>query len=102
MFEHLPYPHSEIKKILKFLKKNGYFYIEVPKEYVVSNNGSINKNKLSTKRHWHEHINFYSENSLTRFIELADLELIKIQSKNVTKDDFKLEIFQVLAKKIKN
>lgn len=102
VFEHLPYPNSEIKKILKFLKKNGYLYIEVPKEYTVGNNGSISKNKLSTKRHWHEHINFYSKKSLTKFIELAGLELIKIQSSNVNKDDFKLEIFQVLAKKIKN
>ena len=37
------------------------------------------ENVLAKKRHWHEHINFYSEISLRNMIENSGLEILKFE-----------------------
>ena len=58
-FEHVSYPVDVIKELKKYLKPNGYFIIEVPKEYP----------DLVDNRDFHEHINLWSETSLVNFLE---------------------------------
>jgi len=98
VFEHLPYPLQALKKLSLNLNDNGYIYIEVPKESIMNEN-KIDKNILNNKKHWHEHINFFSIKSLSTLVKNAGLSLINIDDKNVTKDEFHLSIYQLIAKK---
>lgn len=99
VLEHTPEPLKELIKIRKNLKKNGYIYIEVPRENLTIDY-SDPLERLNNKHHWHEHINFYDFKSLEFLVKKADLELIAIKDKNVTKSEFKLNIFQLIARKI--
>ena len=87
-----------LKKLSLNLNDNGYIYIEVPKESIMNEN-KIDKNILNSKKHWHEHINFFSIKSLSTLVKNAGLSLINIDDKNVTKDEFHLSIYQLIAKK---
>ena len=98
VFEHIPYPLKELSRLVTSLKKNSYIYIEVPHESLIDDN-HLDKNILNLKKHWHEHINFFSKKSLTNLINQAGLKLIKINKKNVSKGKFILSIYQLVAKK---
>lgn len=100
VLEHTPYPLLELKKLKNNISNNGYIYIEVPKESIVSKYRNVEK-RLMNKHHWHEHINFYDVMSLKTLITKAGLKLIKLSSTNVSKGDFKLNIFQLIAKNVK-
>jgi len=98
VFEHIPYPLKELKKLALNLKKNSCIYIEVPHESII-NDGHLDKNILNVKKHWHEHVNFFSRESLENLIHQAGLKLLKIDKKNVTKGKFVLSIYQLVAMK---
>jgi hypothetical protein len=49
-------------------------YIEVPHEELMAKNVA---DRERLKRHWHEHINFYSERSMARLVENCGLAVIK-------------------------
>lgn len=59
VLEHVPYPRAIIKKLMANVVSGGVIYIEVPFEDVMQS-----KTGGASKRHWHEHINFFSERSL--------------------------------------
>ena len=101
VFEHIPYPLRALKELILNLNDNGFIYIEVPKESIM-NEKSLDMNLLSSKKHWHEHVNFFSTKSLTKLVKNAGLDLVDIDAKNVTKDEFSLSIYQLIAKKTKN
>jgi aminopeptidase N len=51
-------------------------YIEVPFEKLMQNNPH-SKNKYLLKKHWHEHINFFSESSLHELTKNCGLKIVK-------------------------
>ena len=56
-------------------------YIEVPHENLIMNE----KNDLHVKKkHWHEHINFYTLESLKSLIDNSGLMLIDVNNLEVT------------------
>lgn len=65
VLEHLPYPSDIILEISEAAKKQTKIYIEVPLEEIMLNG---NSEQHKEKKHWHEHINFFTEKSLTRLI----------------------------------
>jgi hypothetical protein len=60
----------------------------------------IDKNEI--KRHWHEHINFYSENSIKELLKACNLNILEIEifsntlDKNLVNFDY---IFMIACKK---
>jgi len=100
VFEHVPYPLKALKELILNLNDNGHIYIEVPKESIIDDK-LLDVKILNNKKHWHEHINFYSIKSLSELIKNAGLTLIDISSSDVTKDQFHLSIYQLIAKKLK-
>jgi hypothetical protein len=53
----------------------------------------------SKKKHWHEHVNFYSESSIRALLLFCGLELIDLEVKKVDISfNQNAYIFQVVAK----
>lgn len=75
VLEHVPVPLELIAQIVPVLARNTLFYLEVPHEALMREHpDSLQLAPL--KRHWHEHINFFSEGSLHRLIERVGLEVL--------------------------
>jgi hypothetical protein len=76
VLEHVPYPAKLILEIKQNMRKNTLLYIEVPFEELmrVSEN---DKDLQLKKRHWHEHINFYSQESLRRLLTACGLQIVE-------------------------
>jgi 2-polyprenyl-3-methyl-5-hydroxy-6-metoxy-1,4-benzoquinol methylase len=57
VLEHVPSPLKVLRKISKCMNETGILYIEIPYEKIMKDFSGIDLAK--TKRHWHEHINFF-------------------------------------------
>lgn len=75
VLEHVPFPLALIKQILPALDEQTLVYLEVPYEALVREHpGSLGLAAL--KRHWHEHINFFTPQALHCLLESAELVLV--------------------------
>jgi hypothetical protein len=108
VIEHVSYPQLIINEIKKLLNKSSIFYIELPLEKIMKKNwefegGRLKKNKLliclKNKKHWHEHINFYSKKSLVKLLNFCGLKIIKM---NILPIEIhrSTEVVQIACKKI--
>lgn len=82
VLEHTPYPTIVINMIAQTMGPSSILYIELPCESLVRDS-SDNKNLAVKKKHWHEHINFYSESSIRALLLFCGLELIDLEIKKV-------------------
>lgn len=92
VLEHVPYPSDLLSDITQSMDKESVLYIEVPIESVVLNHKS-DLHKI--KKHWHEHINFYSEKSLYALVENVGLEVKDLNKLQVTDGGQSFWVFQV-------
>lgn len=74
VLEHAPYPADIISNIKALMHADTVLYIEIPLEDIVRSCDS--DTKLANKRHWHEHINFFSESSIRALLSNIGLEVI--------------------------
>ena len=77
VLEHVPYPSDLLFDIRKVLREDAILYIEIPLEEVIRNHAD---QLPFQKKHWHEHINFYSEKSLTRLVETVGMEVVAVKT----------------------
>lgn len=96
IFEHVPYPLQELNKLKKFINKNGHIYIEVPFEQLMKKKISGNK-MLEMKKHWHEHINFFSETSLVSLLYKAGFKNIVTDTLAVSNGNKELNILMAIG-----
>jgi hypothetical protein len=96
VLEHIPYPSDLLVEIKKFMKKRTILYIEVPYENIMKKYKK--NNALYKKRHWHEHINFFSEKSLRKLIKLNKFELIKLKAISTKIAQKKVNLFQIACR----
>lgn len=79
VIEHVPYPARTISAITAVMKEDTVLYVEVPHEDVMRlNQGSKEVHKK--KKYWHEHINFYTCDSLMALLGGCGLRAIGAQS----------------------
>ncbi len=81
VLEHVSYPSDLLYEIKNTMSETSILYIEVPFEDVMKN---YPNDCLARKRHWHEHVNFYSKKSLKRLIENCGFKLIEIEELVIT------------------
>ena len=104
VIEHVSYPKVIINKIKNILNKNSIFYIELPLETFLKKIWHKGTKKdflkyLNKKKHWHEHINFYSKKSLIKLLAQCGLKIIKMNTLSV--EVYKsAEVVQIACKKI--
>jgi hypothetical protein len=95
VLEHVPYPSTLLLDIVNAMDNDSILYLETPLEDVVLNN----ENDLHLlKKHWHEHINFYSEKSLEHLVKNVGLEVLSLNKLQVTAGGKSLYVFQVACK----
>ena len=95
VLEHAPYPADLLFDIVKCMDENTILYIEVPIEDIVLSGGD---NLHLHKKHWHEHINFFSENSISALVENSGLRLIKFNKLNVDLNGKSVNLFQLACR----
>lgn len=75
VLEHVPYPLELLNAMLPAMGSQTLLYLEIPYETLIRE--SPNSRELAPrKRHWHEHINFFSPDSLLPLLERAGLRCI--------------------------
>lgn len=100
VLEHVSYPRELLQDIRNYMSKDTVLYIEIPCEKLIMKKEIIDKNEI--KRHWHEHINFYSENSIKELLKACNLNILEIEifsntlDKNLVNFDY---IFMIACKK---
>ena len=82
VLEHVPEPKQVIDEIVNIMTKNTVLYIEVPLEELFRSNADT-RGLGQQKRHWHEHVNFFSERSLKMLVERCGLQVIAYESLDV-------------------
>ena len=96
VIEHVPFPAEVLQDIRECMDPGSVFYIELPFEKTMQ---KMPKDR-DQKRHWHEHINFFSKQAITNLLPTVGFSVIKIQDTLVApegSDSYK--IIQVAAKK---
>ena len=82
LLEHIPYPRNVLAEIKHVMTINSVLYIEVPLEKIVEENHS-NLDLLNKKRHWHEHINFFSERSIEEMVTSAGMHILSFRREKI-------------------
>lgn len=84
VIEHIPYPSLLINEAKKYIT-NGVIYIEVPFEPLMQKmEGQSDKSiLLKNKKHWHEHINFFSRKSLVALLKNSGFTVILALDKEI-------------------
>ena len=97
VLEHIPWPIPFLKKISGIMNNNHFLYLDLPLEELIINSRK-DRSILKNKRHWHEHINFFSKESLEETVKRSDLKIIAYKEYEYLPSKY---IFQLICKKIK-
>jgi hypothetical protein len=73
VLEHVPYPSDLLQDIQQTMHADSVLYLEVPFEEVVRLHG---REALGHKRHWHEHVNFFSPEAMQGLVENCGLRVV--------------------------
>ena len=83
VLEHIPYPQKILKQIVSAMSDSTILYLEVPYEEVMREFSGF-PDLAQRKHHWHEHINFFSLESMCKLVEAAGLELMEIMPQEIS------------------
>jgi SAM-dependent methyltransferase len=108
VLEHVPYPIRLLQRIKRLMQPRTILYLEVPLEDLFQQSnlsagilwsditfGKISNTRGSRKRHWHEHINFFSPTSLEALVSTCGFRTLAYESKRVSQGG-RNYIFQAL------
>ena len=79
------------------MNKETILYVEVPHEDIIRVNDANNDN-APLKKHWHEHINFYTENSLQCLLSGCGFGIIQMKTLNISGGGSATSVFQIACK----
>lgn len=96
VLEHLSFPKKIIKDIKKYGTNDTLFYFEVPFERLILEH---KKSSFLYKRHWHEHINFFTKKSLCTLLEKEDLEVLETKKFKIDFNNSEIFILGVVCKR---
>jgi hypothetical protein len=97
VLEHVSFPQDLIRQMLPAMSPHTLLYIEVPHEVLVRQNPD-SFDLAPLKRHWHEHINFYTETALRRLLKGLGLQVVDTLKLPVDLGWTRSEVLGVLAR----
>ena len=77
VLEHVSQPAALLAEIRQAMRPQTLLYLEVPHETLMREQSSP---PAAAKRHWHEHVNFFSTDSLRALLQACRLELLEMRS----------------------
>lgn len=95
LLEHVPYPFEVLLAARQTMDSESVLYIELPYEEVMR---QTLPNAEQHKRHWHEHVNFYSEESLEALIVNCGFQILAKNVLTTMVAGSGVHIFQVACK----
>jgi hypothetical protein len=76
VLEHVSHPTALLLQVVKFMHRQTILYLEVPFEEIFRNQGKSFP-RGEGKRHWHEHINFFSPESMEALARSCGLKVLE-------------------------
>jgi SAM-dependent methyltransferase len=98
VLEHVPYPREALREIVSVMRPETILYVEVPHEEAVRLIEDPTQ-RLESKRHWHEHINFFTPEALDALLRDVGLRKIKRMSHPVTAGGKESHVFSIVAQR---
>jgi hypothetical protein len=92
----VPYPTALLEDIKQVLSSESILYLEVPFERLMQDK---NAKLPMAKKHWHEHINFFSEESLRRLVSSVDLKILSLQVIEAKAGGTDCSLFQIACQR---
>lgn len=92
VLEHVPEPLRLLEQVVPVLRADSLLYIEVPFEGLMRKIAA-GEAHWRQKRHWHEHVNFFSESSLRSLLARAGLEVEKLGHLEVDVGNGPVQVF---------
>jgi hypothetical protein len=96
VLEHIPYPADTLEAIGAAMDDDAVLYIEVPFEEAVR---TAPVQPQLRKKHWHEHINFFSESSLHKLAAGCGLQVVASAQLFVTTAGKSSHLFQLACRR---
>lgn len=97
VLEHVPYPAELVDELRRTMRPETLLYIEVPHEEVVRTHQGGEDLNLK-KRHWHEHINFFSRESLLRLMQACGIEVVDVNELHIVAEDRPVALLQLACR----
>ncbi len=94
VLEHVSYPRQALLQIMESMSLKTVLYLEVPLENLVKAYADP-AHVLANKRHWHEHINFFSRASLEALIDGVGLSLVDFRELDIQSEGRPYTQFQL-------
>lgn len=82
VLEHTPHPQATLSEISQVMDENTVLYLEIPHEVHTRAHPSGTE-RLRTKRHWHEHVNFFTDQSVQALVESSGFEVIQFEDHKI-------------------
>jgi hypothetical protein len=98
VLEHLPYPREVLGQIATVMNSSTILYVEVPHEDLVRLIDD-RRQRLKGKHHWHEHINFFTFDSLEAILRQAGLRVVDWLSLLVSAGGRDGHVFSIVAQR---
>jgi hypothetical protein len=76
VLEHIPHPIDLLEEIARYMTDKTVLYLEAPFETFMYRNRE-NPDVLKGKKHWHEHVNFFTLKSLEYLCRNAGLDIVQ-------------------------
>lgn len=96
VLEHVPAPRDALREIATAMRPDTVLYVELPQEELVR---SVNNaaDRLVQKRHWHEHINFFTPEALDALFAQAGLAIVELVTQPVSAAGKDWHNFRIVA-----
>lgn len=78
VLEHVPAPANLLDEITGVLGPETLLYLEVPLEAYVAENAGV-EDLAAGKKHWHEHVNFFTEAALRVLVARCGLAVVHLE-----------------------
>ncbi|MDB2513453.1 class I SAM-dependent methyltransferase [Alphaproteobacteria bacterium] len=96
VLEHVPEPLKILEEIRAIMSPHTWLYFDLPFEKIMQGDTPLDK-RLERKKHWHEHINFFSAEGIKQLVKQAGLNFVELRSISATNRTGEDLIFQVLC-----
>lgn len=96
VLEHVSFPVRLLRDMAGAMTDQSILYLEFPHEELMRRPDS--DGRAQAKRHWHEHINFFSEAAVDAMTVQAGLEIVQRISHAVSAGGATCQVFSVIAR----